>query len=359
MDKFKIDDKRTQKDFKNMTFSKFKKSDVKKELINTIKNNKIEEACYWCAELICSGHFVDLWETIFLLLGKHIHLGNPKLPIYIDLRYTKFKELVQNGYIDNEIKMRNNNEVRELFCEVVCVLALSNKKQGLVQSKVKDNDFKITEIQSRLKADNLNYCNNIFMKEDPKELFIALNELSYHLSKKSESFMDAIYWIEWILEYEKKCQKEKKITIICERRGNIPVSNNNQKDIVWMIWDCILFSSMEKSKTVLKINKAILNLYCSRFTTSNKRKRRFLIYFAISLIVDYYNINIKMINNDTLIEKIKKNINQIYKQIKKHEIGSGTNYLFNNSFNGGNLEKTISKLNKLDSLMGMVPRNNN
>ena len=90
MDKFKIDDKRTQKDFKNMTFSKFKKSDVKKELINTIKNNKIEEACYWCAELICSGHFVDLWETIFLLLGKH-YLGSPKLPIYIDLRYTKFK----------------------------------------------------------------------------------------------------------------------------------------------------------------------------------------------------------------------------------------------------------------------------
>ena len=359
MDKFKIDDKRTQKDFKNITFSKFKKSDVKKQLIDTVKNNKIEEACYWCAELICSGHFVDLWETIFLLLGKHIHLGNPKLPIYVDLRYTKFKELVQNGYIDNELKMRNSKEIRELFCEIICVLSLSNKKQSLVQSKIKDNEFQITEIQSRLKADNLNYCNNVFMKEDPKELFIALNELSYHLSKKSESFMDAIYWIEWILEYEKKCQKDKKINIICERRNNIPVNTNNQKDIVWMIWDCVLFSSMNKSKTILKINKAILNLFCSRFTSSNKRKRRFLLYFATSLIVDYYNINIKIINNEKLIENIKKNINQIYKQIKKHEVGSGTNYLFNNSFNGGNLEKTISKLNKLDSLMGMVPRNNN
>ena len=108
---------------------------------------------------------------------------------------------------------------------------------------------------------------------------------------------------------------------------------------------------MEKSKAVLKINKAILNLYCSRFTTSNKEKDDFNLFCYI--IKDYYNINIKMINNDTLIEN-KENINQIYKQIKKQEIGSGTNYLFNNSFNGGNLEKTISKLNKLDSLMGMV-----
>ena len=359
MDKFKIDDKRTQKDFKNITFSKYKKSDVKKELIKSIRNNKIEEACHWCAELVCSGHFMDLWETILLITSKYIHLGNPKLPLYIEIRYNKFKELVQNGYINNELKMRNNMETRQLFCEIICVLALSNKKQGLVQSKVTDKDFKIVEMQTRLKADTLNYCNSIFMKEDPKELFIALNELCYHMSAKSESFMDAIYWIEWILEYEKKCKKEKKINIICERRPTIPVNTNNQKDIVWMIWDCILHASTRKHNSVLKINKSLLNIFCSRFTTTSKRKRRFLIYFATSLITDYYNLNIKIINNEPLIEKIKKNINQIYKQIKKHEIGSGTNYLFKNSFNGGNLEKTISKLNKLDSLMGMVPRNNN
>ena len=359
MNKNKIDDKRSQKDFKNITFSKFKKSDVKKELIKTIRENKIEEACYWSAELVCSGHFIDLWDTILLVTSKYIHLGNPKLPIYIEIRYDKFKELVQNGYVDNELKMRNNMEIRELFCEITCVLSMSNKKQGLIQSKIIDKDFKMTEMQPRLKADTLDYCNNIFMKEDPKELFVALNELCYHMSIKSESFINAIYWIEWILEYEKKCQKEKKINIFCERRSTIPVNSSNQKDIVWMIWDCILYASTRKHNSVLKINKSLLNMFCARFIPSSKRKRRFLMYFAVSLVTDYYNLNIKIINNDQLIEKIKKNIDQIYKQIKKHEIGSGTKYLFNNSFNGGNLEKTISKLNKLDSLMGMVPRNNN
>ena len=83
-----------------------------------------------------------------------------------------------------------------------------------------------------------------------------------------------------------------------------------------------------------------------------------MIYFAIHLLTETLDNSIPIISDRNIIKNVTSKINVIYKQIKKNEIKPDTDYLFNNSFTNNNLEKTIAKLDKMNALSGMVPRNN-
>jgi hypothetical protein len=356
MNQNEISDKRLIKAFKGITFSNFKKTEAKKELLNNLSAGKIEPSCYWAAEFICAGHFLDVWDIFLLFIGKNIHIGNPKLPIYIEMRINDFKNILNNGYTDNLLKMRNNNKIRKLFAEVICVICLSKKKHSFDNIKIQKEDFNVTKLSHKLKAKNISYASKIFMKEDPKELFIAINEFYWNLLSSQKNGTEACYWLEWISGFEDACKKEKK-KFICERR-NVPVESKLQKDIIWIVWDCLLLESSNRSKGHHKLIKALLNLYCLKFTPGVKKRRKYLIYFAIHLLTETLDNSIPIISDKNIIQNVTSKINVIYKQIKKNEIKPDTDYLFNNSFTNNNLEKTIAKLDKMNALSGMVPRNN-
>jgi len=348
MSDIEINDVRQPKDFKGITFSEFKKTDVKKELLTSLYNSKIEPACYWSAELICAGHYSDLWDTVIGFYTKHIHIGNPKLISYIDLRISNFKEIVANGYVDMELRLRNNYKMRKLFCEVMCVLCEAKKRHCYSEVKVKPADFDLTQMTERFKAPSVKYADEIFLKDDPKELFIAANEFAYNLTEEGKNSVSACYWMEWIIEFENIC-KQKKEKFKCERRVFAKVESKCQMDIIWIIWDIFLNESKKKSTLIQRMINSALNIFCLRYKTGCHKKRRLLMYFVIEIFTEPFSTEEDIVKEKDKILVISQNINKIYKQIKKNEHSPGTDYLYQN-IKASNLEKTIAKLETMNSL---------
>jgi hypothetical protein len=290
-----IEDIRTEEQFKVMTFSKYKRTDVKREWMNTMNKGLLEACCNWTTELICSGLLLDVWELIFLFSFRHIHRGNPKLPLYLDMRYQGFKKRMEDS---TPLEVRNNPEIRKLFLEIVCVLASSKRSHAYEMVPIpKEEGIPKT----RLKAPTIEF-NKAFRPNDPKELFIPMNEFSYMLHEKNA--IGACFWIEWLLAFfhKRKC-------VLTDRQS---------KDPIWLVWETILVYA--KDPMVEKVVRASLSLFSAAYSASSKEKRRFMMYYAITLCCEPVSFDVEIITNKKIIEQAYVKGDLLFQEKKIHEV---------------------------------------
>jgi hypothetical protein len=351
MEVSEINDIRMPPQFRGISFSNYKKTDVKNEFIASMLNGKVEQACNWAAELVCAGHYLELWENILYYCCKHIHLGNPKLICYLEKRYSVFKTIINEGNFITPLDLRNNKTIRNMFAEVVCVLCLSVKKHSFEVIKInREEEFDMTQMPERLKAPSVDFIKPVFADEDPKEIYIPMNEFAYNISKGKKNTVFACYWIEWILEFEAICKKRKTVCV-CAHRQFVTVEPKLSHDLVWIIWDTLFYYVKELGNPFLeKTMTSLFSLFSLHYTNACCKKRRYMLYFAVSLCTEQADLNVELVSNKKTVELAIMNINNIYRQIKKNEVSPGTDYLFNGLNKQSELEKSLEKLNMVNSI---------
>ena len=90
-------------------------------------------------------------------------------------------------------------------------------------------------------------------------------------------------------------------------------------------------------------------MFSIKYNSACNRKRKFIIYYCFSLLIDNFNLDILITTKSDEINAIVQKIDTVYKDIKKNEQTPKTDYLFTN-LKKTSAEKSIEKIEIINSL---------
>jgi hypothetical protein len=285
-DNFCINDYRKLSDFKKQTFSGYQKSDVLNALQKSIIDNKVEEACHWCAEMLISGHVFECWDRLIMINAKLINAANPNFPYYLWSRFVQQIQIFQEERYqgDKVLQLRNNQECRNHLSDIVTVMTLSPKNKLKSLPKITTEDFRLDFFETKLEAKSINLLENIIKPNDPSEIGIVANEFAFHLTSRTGNLDKALYWLTWILEWE-KINIKKGDSFNCAARNRKHIKPQYYHDVIWLVWDVIFQEASHRNDEHL--NKqliGIFKLFKYNFTSPSKKKKSPLIIHGLYLL---------------------------------------------------------------------------
>jgi hypothetical protein len=319
-DKYYIIDFRRITDFKKHTFSGYQKTDVINALQKSILEQKIEEACHWSAEMLVSGYIMECWDKLILMNSKLINRANPSLPFYLWTRFSQIIQIILDTKYHGEkvLNLRNNQECRNHLADIVSIMCLSTKNKLISLPKITTEDFRLDYFEEKLEAKHIYLIDKVIKPNDPSEINVVINELAFQITERTGTFEKALYWLNWILEWE-KLNVKKANGFYCATRVRKYIKPQCHNDIVWLIWDVIFQEATHRGdETLNKQLIGLFKLFKYGYTSASKRKKSPLITHSIQLLSFHKSIkwDTPISNNFRLIIQANANTNILYLDFK-------------------------------------------
>lgn len=318
-----IIDPRPLEEFKDKTFSEFKKRDVFNELAKSMETGKVENTCFWITECIISGYTLELFEKLIIFATKIVHINNPKLPQFLWLKYSSFMNSIDHiSKKDRKqyIHLRNTQSVRNCLCDVAVTITMSpkSKRYDKYPKPKEDTDYSFSAIKSKMNATMQLLPSHIIKFTDPEELRVIMNELFFNLKNNLGGYDHACYWVAWLIQWE-KINKKKKQAFEIEERPIKGLKKELCRDLIWLVWSVIFEEANLRDDDIKKQIQALFFLYKHNFTSSKRNVRLPYVYNAIGYLTLPVKFNIRVRKDEDIFLKTQCNINKIFQGKKKHE----------------------------------------
>jgi hypothetical protein len=325
---YQLQDTRGLNDFKINLLGGYPKAKINTLLDKSLSEGNIEKGCFCAFQLLASGQCNQLWDKLVAFIFKNINIANPALPFWLSNKYllwykmVAFKEFSNNGIL----MTRNIQQFRTIISEMVIICCQSKKrKMDILKYKIKDEDFIIANFHKRCKSRDNILINGLCGANDPVEIKTAANEFCYHLLNKN--IQDCLYWLNWILYWEKiNIKKYKTFTVQARQIEGIPTQYI--RDVIWLLWSIfhqvrsrLLNNSISGPINSKKLEihlDALWNMYYKGWKPSWKSKRLPLFIWSIHYLIYPLDWNIPVIDNLKNYVKAVSNNNMMFAKMKKH-----------------------------------------
>lgn len=270
---------------KNTTLLDNQKKNIIKKLTNGIINRNITDSINAAIELHCSGYIDNIIQKLQQYYFNEVNIAQLQGIKYIHTFVKYYSETYQYKIKKNHpLLIINDQVIRNFICFFLVILLTSNQRKLVKLPKITEKDFDLSKKKknNELVSTTLYLVYQFINRSEPKEIIIPLSEICNLFNNLSiiDREHKIIYWIAWLLEYEKVYHNS---NLLVGSRPIPGIDKKYHKDFIWIIWNIIKNFANVECKSIIN---QLFDLYTNNYTRGTKKSRANLLILAVLLVIN-------------------------------------------------------------------------